>query len=102
MIDRRSLTDHHPSLAGTDYVLEGASVRDRFLAAFMLQRSEAFQSAWLQAARLPDRPQPSTLSALLPGFDESPSVRIEDDSEPAALQLIEGWFAGEEDEDDDM
>ena len=100
MIDRRSLTDHHPSLAGTDYVLEGASVRDRFLAAFMLQHNEAFQSAWLQAARLPDRPESCNMLALFPGAEESFSVQDESDYEPVAIQLIEGWVAP--DEDDDM
>lgn len=101
MIDRRTLTDHHPSLAGTDYVLEGASVRDRFLAAFMLQRDEAFQSAWLQAARLPDRPEQPTLYAPLLGAEESFSVRDESDYEPVAIQVIQGWSV-DEDEDDEM
>jgi hypothetical protein len=99
MIDRRSLTDHHPSLAGTDYVLEGASVRDRFLTAFILQRDEAFQSAWLQAVRLPDRSEP-TLHASLFSTEESFSVRDESDYEPVAIQVIEDWSGA--DDDDDM
>lgn len=100
MIDRRNLTDRHPSLAGTDYVLEGASVRDRFLTAFILQRNEAFQSAWLQAARLPDRPEPSSLLALFPGAEESFGVRDESDYEPVAIRVIEDWSGA--DDDDDM
>jgi hypothetical protein len=100
MIDRRSLTDH-PSLSDTDYVLEGASIRDRFLTAFILRHSEASKSAWPYAARLSDPHPPGISAPLLAAEEEGFSVRIESTYEPLTVRVIDEWF-GADDEDDDM
>lgn len=100
MIDRRSLTDHHPSLSGADWVLEGASVRDRFLTAFILQQNGSLDGLWPQAAELPD-PLHSGLSvALLAAEEESFVMEAESTFEPLTIRVIEGWGGG--DDEDDM
>jgi hypothetical protein len=76
MIDRRSSTDRHPDLSGTDYVLEGVSVRDRFLTAFVLQHNGSLlQGTWPRAASLPD-----------------------DAREPLTVRVIDEWIAADDDE----
>ena len=97
MIDRSRTT--HPDLSGADYVLEGASIRDRFLTAFILRYNEAGQSAWLQAASLPVSSHAPEMSTLLPAEDESVSIHVEREYEPLTVQVMETWF--DEDDDDD-
>ena len=101
MIDRRSLTDHHPSLSGTDYVLEGASVRDRFLTAFILQHNGLLKGLWAQAAGLPDdQPDHSGLSAsLLAAEEESFGIEVESTFEPLTIRVLEGWRSGDDEDD---
>jgi hypothetical protein len=99
MIDRRSLTDPHPSLSGTDYVLEGASVRDRFLTAFILEHHGPFKS--VHAARLPDGPSPSGMDVLFPGAEEETlSIQVESTYEPLTVRVIDEWLASDDDDDD--
>jgi hypothetical protein len=100
MIDRRSLTDS-PSLSGTDYVLEGASVRDRFLTAFVLQHNGSLQSTWPHP-RLPDASHPSGPGAILPcAQEERFRVHVESAFEPLTVRMIDRWF-GEDEDDGDM
>jgi hypothetical protein len=99
MIDRSSL--NHPSLSGTDYVLEGASIRDRFLTAFILQHNGSLETTWPHAARMPDRPASYGLGAQLPGADEETfKVHIESTCEPLTVRVIDDWFGADDDEDD--
>lgn len=98
MISRRSSTDQ-PGLSGTDYVLEGASVRDRFLTAFILQHKGPFQIPWPQT----ERPDPSEMDgALLLEADEeeSFSIQLESAYEPLTIQVIGDWL--DTDDDNDM
>jgi len=94
MIDRRIL--EHPSLAGTDFVLEGASVRDRFLTAFVLQHNGALQAtAWL-----PDRASPAGLTMpLFEAAEESFGIGDESSCE-LTIQLVDEWPGSDDDEDD--
>lgn len=96
MINRRSSTDQ-PGLSGTDYVLEGASVRDRFLTAFILQHNGPFQVPWPQAAR----PDPSEMDGTLlleADEEESFSIQIERAYEPLTIQVID-WLGTDDDND---
>jgi hypothetical protein len=99
MIDRRSSTDR-PDLSGTDYVLEGVSVRDRFLTAFVLQHNGSLlQGTWPRAASLPD-PHPFNMNAAFPGAEEeSFRDQVEDAREPLTVRVIDEWIAAD---DDDM
>src|SRR5262245_19926025 len=90
MIDRRSPTDH-PGLSGTDYVLEGASVRDRFLTAFLLQHQGTLVSDWRQVAKQPDDSIPAGMSMLLPGPEDESRIQTERPYEPLAIRVIGGW-----------
>jgi hypothetical protein len=104
MIDRRSSTNRHPDLSGTDYALEGVTVRDRFLTAFVLQHSGSFKSEWPQTGT-------SLLCSAFPGGqEESFTIPIENtfeplrsiDSvfEPLTVRVIDGWLGA--DDDDEM
>lgn len=96
MIDR-SL--NHPSLSGADYVLEGATIRDRFLTAFVLQHQGALEIAWPQATRMPDPPASFGLGMPLPSAEEETfQVHVESDYEPLTVQVIDGWFGADDDD----
>lgn len=98
MIDRSSL--NRPSLSGTDYVLEGATIRDRFLTAFVLQHHGALEIAW---QRMPDPPAAFGLGMPLPSADEeSFEIHAESACEPLTIQVIDGWFGADDDEDGDL
>jgi len=97
MIDRSRL--NRPSLSGTDYVLEGATIRDRFLTAFVLQHHGALEIAW----QTPDPPASFDLGIPLPSTEEeSFEVHAGSACEPLAIQVIDGWFGADDDEDDDL
>lgn len=100
MIDRHSLTDH-PSLSGIDYVLEGASIRDRFLTAFVLQHNGSLEATWPRATSVPDRPDPSSPDALFPGVEEERfSIQAERACEPLTLLVVDEWLGADDDEGD--
>ena len=99
MIDRGNLTNH-PGLSGTDYVLEGASVRDRFLTAFILQHHGTLISDWPQAARQPDDSAPAGMGVLFSGpEEEGSSIQVERPCEPLTIRVVGEWF---DPDDDDM
>jgi hypothetical protein len=100
MTDRRRTTDQPPNLSGMDYVLEGASVRDRFLTAFLLQHHETLISDWPQVAELPDDSPPTGMSVLFPGpEEEGASIQAERPCELLTIRVVGDWFGAD---DDDM
>lgn len=112
MIDRRSSIDRYqqPSLAGTDYVLEGATVRDRFLTAFIMMHKGNEENEWPRSnewsqgfARMPETPSSSLRSTpLIYPEDESFSIRIEspyEPYEPLTARVIDEWFGADDDDE---
>jgi hypothetical protein len=81
-----------PDLSGTDQVLVGNTVRDRFLTAFILQQSGFAQIARPQEVRLP----PSDEDALFLDLEADLAVQeraaAEREGEPLSLRLVEAWF----------
>ena len=92
---------NNPSLSGTDYVLEGASVRDRFLTAFFLRHNGSLEITVQHAPQMPEQEHPGILVAPFPAAGEE-SFGLHDESacEPLTLQVIGDWFGS--DGDDDM
>jgi len=83
------------SLLATDQVFEGATVRDRFLTAFILRNAGFFVEAC--AEERDDQP------TLLFGDDAASfsfQLHTERETEPLAVNLLEGWFLA--DGEDDM
>lgn len=89
------MTDHH-DLSANDYVLEGASIRDRFLTAYVLRYGGVLEYACPSVAE----PVPSYPEALLPRLDEE-SAGPEEKCvlQPLTLHLIGEWDAPEGDDD---
>ncbi len=94
MIDRRSHTDR---LVAADQVLVGATLRDRFLTAFILRNAGLFVSSMavpLEAACCQDSSGPAELDvdavsfAVIHGEAPAPGGN---GYEPLALGLIEEW-----------
>lgn len=100
MIDRHSPNDPS-SLSGTDYVLEGVSVRDRFLTAFILRHNGSLEATEPHVPRMPDRPDFSSLVASFPGAEEETfRVHVENVYEPLTVRVIDDWFGADDDDDD--
>jgi len=109
MIDRRSQTDRHRLLAA-DQVLEGATLRDRFLTAFILRNVGFFASGVAAqreaAARCEAVCYPSSLGPDELDVDAVSFSVVQGGTpggngyEPIATVMIEDWFFT--DGDDDM
>lgn len=92
------MTDHH-DFSANDYVLEGASIRDRFLTAYVLRYGGVLEYACPSTAE-PVFSVSSYPAALLPDLDEErPLPEEECVLEPLTLQLIGTWDAPDGDDD---
>jgi hypothetical protein len=93
------MTDHH-DFSADDYVLEGASIRDRFLTAYVLRYGGVLEYACPSVAE-PVLSVSSYPEALLPDLDEE-SAGPEEKCvlQPLTLHLIGEWDAP--DGDDEM
>lgn len=96
MTDHRSLNSRH-ELLGTDQVLDGGNIRDRFLTAFLLRHGGVMVSAEpLQ--------NPGYSSEVELSLDDAAGLEAEewdlDDRklEPLTIRLIDPWSTGGDDE----
>lgn len=94
------MTDHRIPIdqpnPGTDYVLEGAGVRDRFLTAFILKHGETF----FQEDRVHPIGAPGGelgLSLLLAEIESETLGGDTESPEPLRIELLRGPF-GDDDE----
>lgn len=96
------MADHHlpqgHNLFGTDQVLDGETVRDRFLTAFILQRG-----GFIESHRPPGmRPPPSSQDVLFldleaASLDAQDRWTVEREGEPLYVRFTEPWFPGDDD-----
>jgi hypothetical protein len=97
MLDHRSLNNRH-EISGTDQVLDGGNVRDRFLTAFILRHGGVLVSA--EPLESPDSSSQAEIffaldAASLEAEEWAPADR---EIEPLALRLIDPWSTGGDDE----
>ena len=90
------MTDHH-DFSANDYVLEGASIRDRFLTAYVLRYGGVLELSCPSFAE-PVHSVSSCPEAFLPGPDEERSGPEERCVlQPLTLRLLGDWPEGDDD-----
>ena len=89
------MTDHH-DFSADDYVLEGASIRDRFLTAYVLRYGGVLEYACPSHAE-PVHSSPETLLFNLE--EEGAGLELKSVVQPLTLHLTGPWDDSEGDDD---